>query len=44
MVALSGVLGGVGTLILLLAPDLALIYVGACIIGLGTGNLLQVLN
>jgi len=37
MVALSGVLGGVGTLILLLAPDLALIYVGACIIGLGTG-------
>lgn len=37
MVALSGVLGGVGTLILLLAPNLALIYVGACIIGLGTG-------
>lgn len=37
MVALSGVLGGVGTLILLLAPNLTLIYVGACIIGLGTG-------
>lgn len=37
MVALSGVIAAVGTLVLLLAPNLAVIYVGACIIGLATG-------
>ena len=37
MVAMSGIAGGVGTLILLLGPNLVVIYIGACIIGLATG-------
>lgn len=37
MVALSGLVGGLGTLVLLLAPNLTVIYIGACIIGLATG-------
>jgi len=37
MVALSGLIGGLGTLVLLLAPNLTVIYIGACIIGLATG-------
>ncbi len=37
LVALSGITGSVGTLVLLLAPNLVVIYIGACIIGLAMG-------
>lgn len=37
MVALSGIIGGMGTLILLLSPNLTLIYIGASVIGVATG-------
>lgn len=37
LVAISGVLAAIGTLIVVLAPGLSVMYVGACIIGAGTG-------
>ena len=37
LVAVSGVVAALGTLILLLSPSLTLIYVGGCIVGLAAG-------
>ena len=37
LVAASGVIGAVGALILTLAPNMTMIYVGGCIIGAATG-------
>lgn len=37
VVALSGIVAAVGTLVLLLSPNLTVIYIGGCIIGAATG-------
>jgi MFS family permease len=37
LVALSGVVAAVGALVLILAPNMTIIYVGGCIIGAATG-------
>jgi len=37
LVALSGIAAAVGTLVLVLAPNMTVIYVGGCIIGAATG-------
>lgn len=37
MVALSGLIAALGTLVALLVPSLPVIYIGGCIIGIGTG-------
>jgi MFS family permease len=37
LVALSGIMAALGTLILVLAPDMTMIYVGGCIVGAATG-------
>jgi MFS family permease len=38
LVALSGIAAALGTLVLVLAPNMAVIYVGGCIIGAATGT------
>lgn len=37
VVALSGIVAAIGTLVLLLSPNLTIIYIGGCIIGAATG-------
>ena len=37
LVAISGLMGAIGTLILILTTNLTIIYVGGCIIGAATG-------
>lgn len=37
LVAISGIVAALGTLIIILAPDLTFIFVGGCLIGLATG-------
>ncbi len=37
LVALSGIMAALGTLVLVLAPNMAVIYVGGCIVGAATG-------
>jgi MFS family permease len=37
LVAISGIVAALGTLILLLSPSLIVIYIGGCIVGLATG-------
>jgi len=37
LVAISGVLGAVGTLVLLLSPGMTVLYIGGCIVGAGIG-------
>jgi MFS family permease len=37
LIAISGVLAAIGTLIVVLTPGLAMLYVGGCIIGAGAG-------
>jgi MFS family permease len=37
MAALSGIVAACGTLLMLLAPNLVVIYIGGCLIGIATG-------
>jgi MFS family permease len=37
LIAIGGLLGAVGTFVVLLVPSMTVIYVGGCIIGVGTG-------
>ena len=38
MVALSGVVAMIGTLVLIMSPNMSVIYVGGCLVGAATGT------